>query len=134
MLNKGAKPKSHTSRKQICSSMKTKAFIVGIFSVALITFLFSFKSSDGGSSMIIIKTIEKPSGTAMQNSTLAVYKDGSVIEQIDLKDLHGKSIDNNLKIVGDQISKYQSEGYELISSAGAGGTNTLTFNYILIRK
>jgi len=114
--------------------MKTKAIIIGILSMIFFTLIFSFKSIDNNNSLIIIKTIEKPNGTGLQNSVLAVYKDGSVIEQIELKDIYGKTIDINLKIVGDQIMKYQSEGYELISFAGAGGTNTLTFNYILVKK
>ncbi len=113
--------------------MKTKIIIFSVAIASLLSASF-VNSKTSEASLILIKTVEKPNGTGLQSSALGIYKDGVIVQQIELNDLNGKKVGDNLKILGDVILKYKSEGYELISAAGGGGTNTIAITYIMEKK
>jgi hypothetical protein len=126
--------KEKTENNQIYFFMRTKSVVLVMALTVVSILAISFAPRENEPSLILIKTIEKPNGTVMQSGAIAVYKDGEIIQESQLIDLDGKTINYNLKVVGDKIRKYKSEGYELISSVGGGGTNTITFTYILEKK
>ena len=112
--------------------MKAKKYLilVGLLSIGTILFV-SFKFPPAETDIVMIKSIEKPNAAGAQTSIVAVYQNGEIVSKKELDDLNGKSIENNLKIVGDLISQYRAQGYKIESSAGSGGTNSIVFQYIL---